>query len=147
VIQNEIHMLKNYKFWFKAGSWALVVTALLHSLSLLQKPVGENETERQLFELMMTYTLSGVNQTMYDLYFFFSLSMTLFTLFVAALNLMFAKYYMPSEHARKFILANVIFWTIFLIPLSLLTFILPIACYAMCWLFFVVSFVLSKSLK
>ncbi|NUO01829.1 MAG: hypothetical protein HUU01_14585, partial [Saprospiraceae bacterium] len=79
-------MLKNYKFWFKTGSWALIATALLHSLSLLQKPVGGNDTERQLFELMMTYTLGGINRTMYDLYFFFSLSMTMFTLFVAVLN-------------------------------------------------------------
>jgi len=137
-------MFKHYKFWFKAGSWTLILTALLHSLSLLQKPVGENETERQLFELMMTYSLSGVNRTMYDLFFFFSLSMTMFTLFVAAINLMFAKYYMPSEHARKFIGANVVFLTLFLIPLLLFTFIAPIACYALCWLFFVIALVLSK---
>ncbi len=137
-------MLKNAKLWFKAGSWALIITGLLHSLSLLQKPVGENDTERQLLELMTTYVMGGVNRTMYELYFFFSLSMTLFTLFVAGLNLLFAQYYMPSEHARKFILANLIFLTIFLIPLVLCTFSIPIACYGLCWLLFLVSFVLSK---
>ena len=137
-------MLKNYKFWFKAASWALFVTGLLHSLSLIQKPVGENETERQLIDLMTTYKLGGVNRTFYELYFFFSLSMTMFTLFVAGLNLLFAKYYMPSEHERKWITANLIFWTIFLVPLNLFTFIIPITCYAVCWLLFLCAFILSK---
>ncbi len=136
--------MKNYKFWFKAASWALLVTGLFHSLSLLNKPVGENETERQLIELMTTYQLGGINRTMYDLFFFFSLNLTLFSLFVAVINLLFARFYMPSEHARKFITANLVFWTIFLVPLYLLTFIVPIACYTVVWLLLLVSFFLSK---
>ena len=43
-------MFRNYKFWFKAGAWALIVTALLHSLSLIKAPTGENDTERQMLE-------------------------------------------------------------------------------------------------
>lgn len=135
-------MFKNYKFWFRAGSWALLITGLLHSLSLINKPVPTNDTERQLLDLMMNYTLAGVNRTMYDLFFFFSLCLTMFSLFTAGMNLLFAKYYIPSAHDRIFITGNLIFWTIFLIPLCLLTFIVPIVCYAICWLFFLVAFFL-----
>lgn len=135
-------MFKSYKFWFKAGSWALLVTGLLHSLSLINKPVPTNDTERQLLDLMMNYRLGGVDRTMYDLFFFFSLCLTMFSLFTASLNLLFAKYYMPTEHDRKFITATLIFWTIFLVPLCLFTFIVPIVCYAVCWLFFLVAFLL-----
>lgn len=137
-------MFKNYKFWFKAGSWALLITGLLHSLSLINKPVPTNDTERQLLDLMMNHTLTGVNRTMYDLFFFFSLCLTMFSLFTAGMNLLFAKYYIPSEHDRKYITANLIFWTVFLVPLCLLTFIAPIVCYAICWLFFLVAFLLTK---
>ncbi|MCC6462467.1 MAG: hypothetical protein IT260_18510 [Saprospiraceae bacterium] len=133
-------MLTNYKFWFKTAAWALLVTGLLHSLSLLNKPVGENDSERQMIDLMTTLVLGGVNRTMYELYFFFSLSMSLFTLFAAVLNLMFARYYMPSAHERKFIAASLVFWTIFLVPLILLTFIVPVVCYALCWFFFLLAY-------
>lgn len=133
-------MFRNYKFWFKAGAWALIVTALLHSLSLIKAPTGENDTERQMLDLMMYYQLAGVGRTMYNFFYFFSLSMSMFTLFAAALNLLFARYYMPSAHARKWIGANLIFWTIYLIPLNLLTFIIPTTCYTVCWLFFLISY-------
>lgn len=137
-------MLTTYKFWFKAGSWSLVVTALLHSLSLIGKPVPENDTERQMLDLMMNYQLAGVNRSMFDLYCFFSLSMSMFTLFLAITNLMFARFYMPSLHARKWIAANLIFLTILLVPLNLLTFIIPITCYTVCWLFFLISYLYYK---
>lgn len=51
-------MLTNYKFWFKTAAWALLVTGLLHSLSLLNKPIGENDSERQMIDLMTTLVLS-----------------------------------------------------------------------------------------
>lgn len=137
-------MLKNYKFWWKAGAWALLVTALLHSLSLINKPVGENDTERQLLDLMMNYKLGGVNRTMYELYFFFSLSLTMFTVFSAALNFMFIRFYMPSVHERKFMTISIIFWTILLIPLAMYTFIIPLGCYTICWLFFLAGYLVWK---
>lgn len=125
-------MLKNYKFWFKAGSWALLVTGLLHSLSLLNKPVGETDTERQMLDLFTTVMLQGIDRTMYDLYFFFSLSMTMFSVFTAIMNLLFARFYMPSANERVWLLGNVVFWTAFIVPLMMYTFIIPVICYAVC---------------
>jgi hypothetical protein len=69
--------------------------------------------------------------------------MTLTSIFIAILNLLIARYYMPSSHQRVFIIANLVYWSIFLIPLILLTFSAPIVCYAICWFFFLISFILS----
>lgn len=137
-------MYRNYKFWFKTGSVLLIITGLLHSLSLIRKPEGETDAEKQMLDLMTTLVLTGVNRTMYELYFFFSLSLSMFTVFVAILNLLFARYYMPSEHARKFIAANLIFWTLLLVPLNLKTFIVPVACYSLCWVCFLWAYAASR---
>ncbi len=137
-------MLSNHKFWFKAGAWALVVTACLHSLSLVRPMVGENDTERQLIELMTTYKLGSIDRTMHDLFFFFSLTMTLMTLFIALLDLLFARFYMPSAHERRFLAANAVFWTAFLVPLWVKTFIVPFTCYAVCAGCFLLAFFLHK---
>ncbi len=139
-------MLKNYKFWFKAGSWGLVVTGLLHAMSFLNEPAPANETERQLFDLFSNYQfdLMGAHRTMSDLMNFFSLNLSLSLFFVAWLNLFFAGYFMPSPHERKFLLANAIFWTILLVPLYAWTFVIPIACLTICWVFFVLAVIVHR---
>src|ERR1700674_820640 len=40
---------------FKTGAVALVILGLVHSLSLFQKQVPSNDTERQLLDLMSNY--------------------------------------------------------------------------------------------
>jgi len=41
--------------FFKTGALLLLLTGLVHSLSLLAKPVPANDTERQLLNLMANY--------------------------------------------------------------------------------------------
>lgn len=48
-------MLKNYYFWIKAVILLQTLTFLAHSMSFFFTPVGENDTERQLIELMQSY--------------------------------------------------------------------------------------------
>ena len=54
---------------FKAGGWVLILLAMVHSLSLFRKQVPENETERQLLDLMANYKLNlmGSLRSMWDL--------------------------------------------------------------------------------
>jgi hypothetical protein len=40
---------------FKAGAVALLILGLVHSLSLFQKQISANDTEKQLLELMSSY--------------------------------------------------------------------------------------------
>jgi hypothetical protein len=64
---------------FKSGAVALLVLALVHSLSLFQKPVPANETERQLLDLMSNYkfNVAGSLRTMNDFLRGFSVSFML----------------------------------------------------------------------
>jgi hypothetical protein len=48
-------MLKRFRFWLWAAVVFLFLTALIHSLTLFIQPTPLNETERQLFELMVNY--------------------------------------------------------------------------------------------
>jgi hypothetical protein len=61
---------------FKTGAVALVLLGLVHSLSLFQKQVPSNDTERQLLDLMSNYKfdLIGSVRSMGDLMRGFSVS-------------------------------------------------------------------------
>jgi len=48
-------MLKRYRFWLWLAVVFLFLTALIHATSLFFEPAAQNETERQLFDLMSSY--------------------------------------------------------------------------------------------
>lgn len=77
---------------FKTGAAVLVVLGLVHSLSLIQKPVAANDTERQLLDLMANYKLNlmGSLRGMADLMQGFSASFTVAALGLGVLDLSLA---------------------------------------------------------
>ena len=48
-------MLKRYRFWLWLAVVVLFLTALIHATSLFLTPAAQNETERQLFDLLANY--------------------------------------------------------------------------------------------
>ena len=63
-------MLKRYKFWLWTAIIFLFLTALIHALTLFASPAPQNETERQLFDLLAKYKSDfggGFQRTMRDL--------------------------------------------------------------------------------
>jgi hypothetical protein len=64
---------------FKAGTVALLILGLVHSLSLIRDLVPTNDTERQLYSLMSSYKFNvmGSIRTMNDLLRGFSMSFML----------------------------------------------------------------------
>jgi len=48
-------MLKRYRFWLWFAVVFLLLNALIHSVTLFLEPTAQNETERQLFDLMSSY--------------------------------------------------------------------------------------------
>lgn len=48
-------MLKSYRFWLWLAVVVLLLNALIHSLTLFVEPVPQNETERQLLSLLVSY--------------------------------------------------------------------------------------------
>ena len=48
-------MLKRYRFWLWLAVVVLLLNALIHSVTLFLQPAPQDETQRQLFNLMATY--------------------------------------------------------------------------------------------
>ena len=71
----------------------LLLTGAVHSLSLIKDPVGANDTERQLLDLMTNYkfNLVGSIRSMADLQRGFSISFMLGVLGLGALDLVLAR--------------------------------------------------------
>lgn len=64
-------MLKRYTFWLTAAAIFQLLTGLIHAITLFVTPVPENETERQLQELITTYKKDfggGFTPTFNDLF-------------------------------------------------------------------------------
>lgn len=75
---------------FKAGTVALLILGLVHSLSLIRERIPTNDTERQLFSLMSSYKLNllGSMRTMDHLVRGFSVSFMLGALGFALFDLL-----------------------------------------------------------
>ena len=73
---------------FTAGAVLLILMGLVHSLSLIQKPVPSNETERQLLDLMSNYkfNLMGSQRSMSSLMTGFSIAFMLAALGLGAVD-------------------------------------------------------------
>ena len=74
---------------FKAGAAFLVILGLVHSLSLFEKPVPANNTERQLLDLLANYkfSLMGSARSMADLMYGFSFAFMLAALGLGTIDL------------------------------------------------------------
>jgi hypothetical protein len=82
---------------FKTGAVVLLLLGLAHSLSLFEKPVPANDTERELLDLMANYkfNLMGSARSMADLMRGFSVSFMVTALGLGVLDLL-----LSSERAR-----------------------------------------------
>lgn len=82
-------MLKRYTFWFTAAILFQGLTGFFHSLSLFVTPIADNDTERQLLELLTTYKIeagAGFAPTYYNLMTALSSCFTFLCLFAALVN-------------------------------------------------------------
>jgi hypothetical protein len=78
---------------FRAGSYVLIVLALVHSISLFSEPMATNPTETAMFKLMKTYTsdVMGSPRTMWQFFYGFNVSFTVLMLAVGGLNLIVSR--------------------------------------------------------
>jgi len=138
--------MASYKTFFKIGSWAMLATGVIHALSFLNNPEPQNDSERQLFDLLKNYRfdLGGTMRSMEELINFFSLNLSLFCLFAGITNLIIAKHLDNEALAKKVVTFNAIFWTLYLVPLYLLTFLPPQVCFTVAWVGYVAAFFLFQ---
>ena len=85
--------MKKSTFWFKLGSYAMLVTAGLHMIGHFSNPAPANDTEETLLELMTTYQMDfgGMERSMMDFLQGYSLIFAASLVFVGALNLVVAR--------------------------------------------------------
>ncbi|MGA7753523.1 MAG: hypothetical protein WCB05_11850 [Candidatus Sulfotelmatobacter sp.] len=78
---------------FTAGAVLLLLLGLVHSLSLLEKPIPANDTERQLMDLMAHYrfNLMGSMRSMDNFLRGFSISFMLGVFCVGAIDLVLGR--------------------------------------------------------
>src|SRR4026209_2832923 len=82
-------MVKRYTFWFTAAAIFQLLTGLVHSASLFISPEPENETARQMYNLLTTYRMdmgAGFYPTFSNLFTALSSCFTFLCLFAALTN-------------------------------------------------------------
>lgn len=124
-------MLRRYTFWLSAAILFQFLTGALHALSLFVKPPPNNDTERQLLDLITGYKIdagAGFSPTWADLFTAMSSCFT-FVCLLGGLTLG----YMMIKHAEPRMMKGLIginlaiFGMIFVVMLAL-TFLPPVVC-------------------
>ena len=126
---------------FKVGAIVLILLGLVHSLSLMQKQVAANDTERQLLDLMSNYkfNLLGSMRSMDNLLRGFSISFMLAAFGMGALNLILVGE--RSGLLKRVALINAI-WLAVMMAVSLrYFFVAPTSFLAVALLIFVLAWV------
>ncbi len=124
-------MLKRYTFWLSAAVLFMLITAVLHSLSLFVSPAPENDTERQMLSLITTYKMdagAGFQPTYSNLFTALS-SCFSFVCLLGGLTLgyLMIKHTEPKLMKGVIGINTVIFGAIFVV-MAVFTFLPPIVC-------------------
>jgi multisubunit Na+/H+ antiporter MnhF subunit len=129
--------------WFRIGSIAMIITCFLHLIGHFSGMTASNETEKQMLDLMSSYTLQPLNITMMDLFNGFSLFYALFFLMAGELNLWLARALKgnPSE-LKKVAAVNIIGLSIGTVVSVIYFFSAPIIYISAALAYFVIAFVM-----
>ncbi len=126
-------MAESYsKKWIWATYVSQILTGAIHSLSFFKNPEPANETEKQMYDLMMNYKRdlgAGFSPTTMDLFTALSACMTMLCL-LSGLSLWWLSRHNTGKKEMRGIMAinTVIFGVGFAIML-MLTFLPPIVCF------------------
>jgi hypothetical protein len=88
-------MERHTQRWFRVGAWILLITAALHTLGHVSGPApARNDTEATLLRLMHEhrFELAGVQRSAQNFLDGFSLTFSVFLLFVGLLDLLLARH-------------------------------------------------------
>jgi len=121
--------MKKYSTWLKTAAIFQIIASIIHSISLFVTLPPNNETEKQLFALMDTYTFdlgTGFHRTMGELTLVFSACLCLVCLLGGLLNLYLLRKRVAPEIMKGVITINLIVFGILFCLTVTFTFLLPI---------------------
>ena len=122
-------MLKRYTFWLWAAVAFQLLTAFIHSISFLVTPVSNNETERQMMELIATYKMDmggGFHRTYDNLLTALSSCFSFLCLLGGLINAFLLKKKVPADLMRGILLINVLVFGACFAIMAIFTFLPPI---------------------
>jgi hypothetical protein len=131
-----------------AGAIVLVLLGVVHSLAVIAEPAPQNDTERQLYNLMANYKipLPGAVRSMAELVRGFNIAFGLLSLSLGLINLAIAR--LDSSVLKRLALVNVVWLTAMTLNSMYHWFAIPTAFLATALLLFAVSWMaLLKGLK
>ncbi len=133
--------------WLKVAAGFQFLTAAFHSISLILNPQGQNETEKQLLDLMHSYQMdmgAGIHRNMWQLYSAMSACFVLLFLLGALINLYMIRNKTSSEWLRGIITIEMIVFGICFLVMTFLTFIPPAALTGLVFCCLIVSYFRTK---
>lgn len=141
-------MTKRSSFWI----WGLIIlqliTAVFHSLSFISPSAPANDTEKQLLDLITNYKMdagAGFHPTWYGLFTALSACFTFICLFAAISNWYFKKQNLENARWKGFLLIQSSVFGLLFIVFLFLTFLPPIVCAALIFIFALGSFLSLKT--
>jgi len=141
-------MLKRYTFWLWTAVVFLLLTGAIHSISFFISPTAQNETERQLFALMMTYKQdmgNGFHPTMWNLFTALSSCFTfLYLLGGLTLAYLLKKKVVPDT-LKGVVVIHLLVMGVCFIVMTALTFLIPIVLTGLCVLFLGIGLITIRS--
>lgn len=137
-------MLKKYTFWLKTAATLQILTAMLHSLSFINKPQGTNDPEREMINLMTTNKMemgAGFTPTMMDIITSMSVGFALMLLLGGVINWYLLQKNASPEILKGIIVINILVFGISFIVNYFFTFIPPIVCTGLIFLTLILAFI------
>ena len=143
-------MLKRYTFWLWVAVAFQLLTVLAHSSSFLVTPVPNNETERQLLDLMTNYQMdmgAGLHRSMRNLFNALSACFSLLYALGALTNFYLLRKRVDADLVRGFLLIQLLVFGITFGVMALLTFLPPITLTGLVFLFLALAFIILPNPK
>jgi len=120
-----------FKFWIRASIITQLLTAAFHSLGFFVKPAPQNDTEKQLFDLVNNYKPDagmGFHPSFAQLFTGLSISFTLICLFGGLLNGYLKKKNAGVDMWKGILMIEVIIFGALFLAMLFFTFFPPILC-------------------
>jgi hypothetical protein len=143
-------MLKRYTFWLWTAVVFLLLSGAIHSISFFISPTAQNETERQLLALMMTYKQdmgNGFHPTMWNLFTALSSCFT-FLYLLGGLTLAYLlKKKVAPDTLKGVVVIHLLVMSACFIVMAALTFLIPIVLTGLCVLFLAIGLITIPSVS
>ena len=136
-----------FKFWIWGTITLQLLTAVFHSLSFFVEPEPQNETEKVLMDLTRTYRPDaglGFHPSFKDLFTGLSMGFTVAFLLAGLVNFYLLRKKISVDIWKGLLLIQTIVFGAFLIGLIFFTFIIPVACTGLIFLFLLGALLSNK---